>query len=48
MRLVPVHPADQKGKTPVNVKHGVFVVFSRGATEYIGRVDFNPMKKSKL
>jgi predicted secreted protein len=39
--FVPAHPADQKGKPPVNLKHGIFTVTSGGSGEHIEKVAFD-------
>lgn len=33
--LVPTHPLDEKGKTPINIREGVFPVSQRGVSERI-------------
>jgi hypothetical protein len=43
--FVPTHPHDQKGKPPVNLKHGIFTVSPKEAGGHIERVDFNPKEK---
>jgi hypothetical protein len=43
--FVPVHPADKKGKPPLNLKNGVFVVSAQKTGEQIERVDFDPKKQ---
>lgn len=43
--FVPTHPHDQKGKPPINLKHGIFTVSAKEAGEHIERVDFNPKEK---
>jgi len=38
--IVPMHPLDQKGKTPLNLEHGVFApVLAKGVTEPISGVE---------
>jgi hypothetical protein len=34
--LVPTHPMDTKGKTPINLREGVFPVSTRGVLEQVG------------
>lgn len=47
--IVPMHPLDEKGKTPLNLEHGVFApVLAKGVSEPIGSVErgqkWEPMK----
>jgi FecR-like protein len=39
--FVPAHPADEKGKPPINLKHGIFMVSSQSTGGRIQRVEFN-------
>jgi hypothetical protein len=40
---VPAHPADQKDKPPVNLKHGIFTVTTtNGGGEHLERINYNP------
>ena len=43
--FVPPHPADQKGKPPKNLKHGILTVSSQGGAERVEKVDFIPSEK---
>jgi len=43
--FVPAHPADQKDKPPVNLKHGIFTVTSAAGGERIERIEFNPRER---
>jgi FecR protein len=43
--FVPTHPHDQKGKPPINLKHGIFTVSPKEAGEYVERIEFNPKEK---
>jgi hypothetical protein len=45
--FVPLHPHDVVGKTPLNLKHGIFQTTGRKG-ESVERVDFNPDKSVKL
>jgi hypothetical protein len=45
--FVPLHPHDVAGKTPLNLKHGVFQTSGRKG-ESVERVAFNPDKSVKL
>lgn len=47
--IVPLHPLDQKGKTPENLQHGVFsVVGTRGASEQIANTSEHEQKWQTL
>ena len=46
--FVPAHPADEKGKPPINLKHGIFMVSSQSTGERIERVEFNPKEVAIL
>src|SRR5271163_3964131 len=43
--FVPAHPYDLKGKTPVNLKHGVFTVSADKTGEHIEQVKFDARTK---
>jgi hypothetical protein len=43
--FVPAHPNDLKGKAPLNLKHGVFLVSGDRAREHFERVDFDAKEK---
>jgi len=42
MGFVPAHPADEKNKLPVNLKHGLFAVAPVRSGERIERIDYDP------
>jgi len=43
--FVPAHPADQKNKPPVNLKHGIFTVAPVRGDDRIERVGYDPKVK---
>ena len=45
--LVPTHPLDAKGKTPINLREGVFPVSTRGVLERVGAAGGDNWKNLK-
>ena len=46
--FVPAHPADQKGKPPINLKHGIFMVSAHGVGEHIEYAVFDSKEEPKI
>jgi VWFA-related protein len=46
--FVPTHPADQKGKPPINLKHGIFLVSADRAGERIEHASFESKEELKI
>jgi hypothetical protein len=46
--FVPAHPNDEKGKPPLNLKHGIFIVNPQGAPGRIEHVNFDPKEKLEI
>jgi FecR protein len=43
--FVPAHPADQKDKLPVNLKHGIFTVAPKAGGDRLERINYNSAEK---